>query len=228
MEQKNFSVAIDGPAGAGKSTIARSAAARLGYVYVDTGAIYRTVTYGILRLGIDPGDPEAVAAALPNLKIRLTWDGEGLQQMHLNGENVSSQIRTPEISQKTSQLSAQPAVRDFLMETQRQTAREYCVVMDGRDIGTVVLPQAPVKIFLTASAAERARRRFVELEGKGVQTTYETVLREMEERDARDASRAVAPLIPAEDAVLLDTSALTLEESIEAVIQIIRKRNGAL
>ncbi len=221
-----YSVAIDGPAGAGKSTIARKSAEALGFVYVDTGAIYRTVACGVDLYRLDPSDVVAVEKLLPQLNVELSWSEDGLQHMYLNGEDVTAKIREPKISQLTSQLSALPAVRSFLMETQRETARKHHVIMDGRDIGTVVLPDAPVKIFLFASAKERAKRRWLELKNAGKETPYEEVYREMCERDARDSNRTVAPLKPAKDAVMLDTSELTLQESIDAVINIIRKKTG--
>lgn len=212
-----ISVAIDGPSGAGKSTIARAAAKRFGLVYVDTGAIYRTVAYAVYRSGASCLDAEAVRALLPELVIELTYDANGVQRMLLGGEDVSEAIRTPENSTRASEVSAYPFVRDFLMETQRGMARRQSVVMDGRDIGTVVLPDATLKIFLTASAACRAERRYRELAAKGVETDYETVLQDIEARDYADAHRETAPLRRAPDAVLVDTSELDLEESIEAV-----------
>ncbi len=221
---KYYSVAIDGPAGAGKSTIARKAAAELGFVYVDTGAIYRTVACAAAEKGLSAQDIPAVEALLPLIKVELDWSEDGLQHMFLNGRDVTGKIREPEISQLTSQLSALPAVREFLMETQRQTARSHSVVMDGRDIGTVVLPNADVKIFLFASPEERAKRRYLELQKAGKDSSFEEVYKEMLERDERDSNRAVAPLKPAEDAVLLDTSRLDLQQSIEALITIIRKK----
>ena len=224
-EKSLISVAIDGPAGAGKSTIARKAAEDLGFVYVDTGAIYRTVACAVDAAGIDPTDAQAVEALLPSLEVQLSWTEDGLQHMLLNGEDVTGKIREPKISQLTSQLSAMPAVRDFLMDTQRQTARNHNVVMDGRDIGTVVLPCADVKIFLFASPEERARRRWIELKNAGKESSYEDVYAEMIQRDARDSGRSVAPLKPAEDAVMLDTSSLNLQESIDAVIDIIRRKS---
>lgn len=221
---KFYSVAIDGPAGAGKSTIARAAAAALGFVYVDTGAIYRTLAVGVERAGVDAGDVRAVAELLPRLAVTLDWPEDGLQHMYLNGEDVTGQIREPKISQLTSRLSALPCVRDFLMETQRRIARSRSVVMDGRDIGTVVLPDAPVKIFLSASPEERAKRRWLELKSKGAEANFQEVYREMYQRDERDQNRSVAPLKPADDAELLDTSSLTLEQSIDAVITIIQRK----
>ena len=223
---KTIRVAIDGPSGAGKSTLARSAAARLGYLYVDTGAIYRTIGCAAARRGIDPGDQAAVVAMLPDLSIRLTYGEDGLQHMALNGEDVTGEIRLPEISRYASQVSAYPEVRAYLLEMQRQLAREHSVIMDGRDIGTVVLPDAEVKVFLTASAEERARRRMLELEQRGTPEPYEDILRAIEERDWNDTHRAAAPLRRAEDAVVLDTTDLDFAQSEEALLDIIRKGGG--
>ena len=199
-------VAIDGPSGAGKSTLARAAAAALGFLYVDTG------------------DETAVAAVLPAVRVELRYDGEGRQRMLLDGRDVSGEIRLPEISRYASAVSALPVVRAFLMETQRDLARRNNVVMDGRDIGTVVLPDAEVKIFLTASASVRAERPCRELEERGTPQPFEEVLQDIEERDFRDTHREAAPLRQAEDAVLLDTSALDFRQSLEAVLKIIRER----
>lgn len=226
MMKRVYSVAIDGPAGAGKSTIARRAATELGFVYMDTGAIYRTVALAVLKAGIDPADAVSVASFLPTVTIVPTWDDTGLQHMLLSGQDVSEEIRLPEVSQNASVVSAIADVRDFLLETQRSVARDYSVIMDGRDIGTVVLPNADVKIYLTASAEVRAKRRLLELQQKNTHTSYEEVLKEMIERDLRDTQRAVAPLRQAEDAVLLDTSNMNLEESITAVISLVREATG--
>ena len=225
MTDRLYSIAIDGPAGAGKSTIARKAAQQLGFVYVDTGAIYRTLAYGVHASGasLDSAD---LKEQLSTFDVRPFWTRDGVQHMVLNGEDVTSLIRQPHISDLTSKLSAIPAVRDFLLETQRKIAREHNVIMDGRDIGTVVLPNADVKIFLFASAEVRAKRRYLELQQKGIDQPYDEVLREMEDRDYRDSHRAVAPLKPAEDSVLLDTSELDLAQSIEAVVVTIRKKIG--
>ena len=217
------SIAIDGPAGAGKSTLARKIAGELGYIYVDTGALYRTVALYLLRQHIDAADTDKVEAALPGIRVDIRFE-EGLQQVYLNGENVSGQIRTPEVSMMASASSALPAVRRFLLEQQRELARTHDVVLDGRDIGTVVLPQADVKIFLTASAEERARRRYEELMEKGQEVTFQDVLRDMKQRDAQDESRAVAPLKPAEDAIRVDTTGDTLEQSVARMTGIIRQR----
>ena len=219
-------IAIDGPAGAGKSTLARSVAARLGYLYVDTGAIYRTIGYHASIHGIDPKDEAAVMAALPEVQVELTYGSDGLQHMLLNGEDVTKEIRLPEISRYASEVSAHPGVRAYLLEMQRSLARTHDVVMDGRDIGTVVLPDAEVKVFLTASAQERARRRCRELEQRGTPQPYDQILREIQQRDWDDTHRAAAPLRQAEDAVLLDTTALDFQESEEALLCIIQKKVG--
>ena len=219
-------IAIDGPAGAGKSTLARSVAARLGYLYVDTGAIYRTIGYHASIHGIDPKDETAVMAALPEVQVELTYGSDGLQHMLLNGEDVTKEIRLPEISRYASEVSAHPGVRAYLLEMQRSLARTHDVVMDGRDIGTVVLPDAEVKVLLTASAQERARRRCRELEQRGTPQPYDQLLREIQQRDWDDTHRAAAPLRQAEDAVLLDTTALDFQESEEALLCIIQKKVG--
>ena len=217
------SIAIDGPSGAGKSTLARQAAKVLGFLYVDTGAIYRTLGLMALEKGVDPADPEAVQALLPQADIRLGYDsGDGLQHMYLCGRDVTEDIRRPEVSKAASSVSAIQPVRDFLLETQRELARQHDVVMDGRDIGTVVLPQADVKIFLTASPEARARRRCAELEQRGIPQDLETVLAEIVERDRRDTTREAAPLRQAEDAVLVDTTKLDLPESLEALLAAVR------
>lgn len=221
---KYRSIAIDGPAGAGKSTLARAAAKELGYLYVDTGAIYRTVALHAVRAGVDVGDPSQVLPALQDMDIQMRYDGEGVQRMYLKGEDVSQEIRRNEISGLTSKVSAIPAVRDFLMDFQRRQAREHSVVMDGRDIGTVVLPDADVKIFLTAAPEARARRRALELEQRGERADYDAILRQIVQRDEQDRSRPVAPLCQAEDAVLLDTTELNLEESLRALLNLIKEK----
>ena len=221
-----YSVAIDGPSGAGKSTLAKAAAAALGICYVDTGAIYRTIGYGVYRRGIDPSDAGAVAAVLPDMQLEMRYDQAGLQRMMLAGEDVTDQIRLPEMSRYASTVSAIPAVRDFLLELQREQARRHSVIMDGRDIGTVVLPDATVKIFLTAAPEVRAMRRFRELEQRGTPESYEKVLEEMRQRDFNDSHRAAAPLKQAEDAVLLDTTELDFRQSEEAILRIIRERTS--
>lgn len=223
---ENIRVAIDGPSGAGKSTLARSVAARLNFLYVDTGAIYRTIGYAVWRKGIDPRDRSAVVAVLPDLEICLTYGTDGLQHMELNGMDVTAEIRLPEVSRYASLVSAYPEVRAYLLEMQRQLARENSVVMDGRDIGTVVLPDAEVKVFLTASAEERARRRMLEMEERGTPEPYAAILRAIQERDWNDTHRDAAPLRQAEDAVLLDTTALDFVQSEDALLHIIRERTG--
>ncbi len=219
-----ISIAIDGPSGAGKSTLAKSLAARLGYLYVDTGAIYRTIGYYAFSNGIDPKDENTVVASLPEIRVEMTYGDDGLQHMLLNGADVTKEIRLPEISMYASAVSAHPAVRAFLLEMQRQLARTNNVIMDGRDIGTVVLPDAKVKVYLTASSEERARRRCLELEQRGTPEPFEKVLKEIEERDWNDSHRAVAPLRQAEDAVLLDTTELNFEQSEEALLKIIEEK----
>ena len=219
-------IAMDGPSGAGKSTLARAIAGKLGYLYVDTGAIYRTVGYYARGRGLDLKDGEAVAAALPEVTVEMAYGEDGLQHMLLNGEDVTEAIRLPEISLCASAVSAHPGVRAFLLEMQRKLAREHSVIMDGRDIGTVVLPDAEVKIFLTASPEARARRRCLELEQRGTPQPYQEVLREIGERDRSDTNRSVAPLRQADDAVLLDTTALDFQESEAALLAIIRERTG--
>ena len=211
-------IAIDGPAGAGKSTVARGAAKALGYIYVDTGALYRTVALYVLQNGHNVHDSERVKAALADIRIELKFVG-GVQRVYLNGRDVSEEIRTPEVSMGASAVAALPCVREFLFEQQRRIAREKNCIMDGRDIGTVVLPDAQVKVFLTASAEERARRRYRE------DVLFEEVLRDVQERDYNDSHRAVAPLKQAEDAVLLDTTGITLEESVSRLIQCIKERS---
>ena len=221
---KKFAVALDGPSGAGKSSLAKAAAERFGFLYVDTGAIYRTVGLAAKRRGIGSKDREGVIAMLPSLHIDLTHGEDGLQHMFLDGEDVSGEIRLPEISLYASDVSAIPEVRAYLMETQRSLAREHDVIMDGRDIGTVVLPDAPLKVFLTASPEARAERRYKELLGKGQKVSFEDVLRDMRIRDENDSSRSAAPLKAAEDAVLLDTTALGFAESCDALAALIRER----
>ncbi|MBR3474322.1 MAG: (d)CMP kinase [Oscillospiraceae bacterium] len=223
---KNFDVAIDGPSGAGKSSLARRCAAELGFLYVDTGAIYRTVGLAALRRGVDCKNEQAVAAILPELDIRMGYEN-GEQRMVLNGEDVSREIRMPEISMCASDVSAHAAVRDYLMEMQRKLARENRVIMDGRDIGTVVLPDAKLKIYLTASAEARAERRMKELFAKGVETDFNEVLQDIIRRDEQDMNREVAPLRQAEDAVLVDTTHIDFDQSFELLCSIIRQRMEA-
>lgn len=218
--EKNYSVAIDGPSGAGKSTLARRCAERFGFLYVDTGAIYRTVGLAALRAGIAPDEPEQVLPLLTGLELDLRHSEDG-QHMFLGNEDVNGLIRTPEVSAFASKVSAIAAVRAFLMDMQRSLAERNSVIMDGRDIGTVVLPQADIKVFLTASPEARAQRRLKELQAKGAAISLEEVLRDMKERDERDSQRAAAPLKAAEDAVLLDTTELSLEQSIAALSALI-------
>ncbi len=213
-------IAIDGPSGAGKSTIAKAVAKKLGYIYVDTGALYRSIGWAALMRGLDYHDESMIAPMLLDISVDLVYEN-GTQKVLLNGEDVSTQIRLPESSMAASGVSALPCVRAFLLEAQRSIAEKNNVIMDGRDIGTVVLPNATVKIFLTASAEKRAIRRFAELKDKNIETTYEEVLADMKQRDYNDSHRAIAPLKPAEDALFVDTSDLDLEQSIEAVYQAI-------
>ena len=218
-----INIAIDGPAGAGKSTVSRAVAKELGYIYVDTGALYRAVGLNALRKQVDTADAAAVADTLSGLVVELKFiDGE--QRVLLNGEDVSQAIRTPEASMAASAVSAVPAVRDFLFDLQRNIAESNNCIMDGRDIGTVVLPNAQIKIFLTASPEERAIRRYRELEQKGTPVDYQQVLEDMIQRDYNDSNRAIAPLKPAEDAVTVDTTGHTLEQSVEALLTIIKER----
>lgn len=218
-----ISIAIDGPSGAGKSTLAQAAAKQLGFIYIDTGAMYRTVALAVLRAGIDPKNGEAVKEVLPNVEITLSHvDGE--QHIFLCGEDVSEAIRANEISAASSDVSAIPAVRGFLLELQRSLARENNVIMDGRDIGTVILPEAQVKIFLTASPQDRARRRYKELMRRGMPVDYDDLLSEMVHRDEQDANRAIAPLRQAHDAVRLDTSGLEFEQSLEKILNLIKEK----
>ncbi len=221
-------IAIDGPSGAGKSSLARRAAAHFGFIYVDTGAIYRCVGLAAWRLGIDTRDANAVEAILPQLDIRMSYNEAGEQRMMLGEEDVSSEIRLPEISICASNVSAHAVVRAFLLEMQRKMARENDVIMDGRDIGTVVLPDAELKIFLTASAEARAHRRMLELQQKGIEADFESVLKDIELRDYQDSHRKEAPLRRAEDAVLLDTTEIDFEQSFRALCSIIEERLGKL
>lgn len=226
MRDKIYSVAVDGPSGAGKSTLSRAVAAKLGIVYVDTGAIYRSVGYEIYRRGIDPKDAKAVVDVLPQIRIEMRYGEDGLQRMYLNDEDVTDAIRRPEISLYASTVSAIGEVRAFLLQMQRDMAKKHSVIMDGRDIGTVVLPDADVKIFLTASAEVRAQRRMLELEQRGTPQPFETVLRQIEERDWADSHRETAPLRQAEDAVVVETDTLNFEESCERLLNVIRGRLG--
>ena len=217
-----INVAIDGPAGAGKSTISRAAAKAIGFIYVDTGALYRTVGVNALRKGIDTKDKAAVAATLGDISVDLVFEN-GEQKVLLNGENVSEEIRTPPASMAASDVSAVPEVRAFLFDLQRDIAKRNNCIMDGRDIGTVVLPDARVKIFLTASPESRAMRRYKELIEKGSQVEYKDVLEDLIERDYNDSHREIAPLKPAEDGIIVDTTNLNLEESINEIIRIVKE-----
>ena len=219
------SVAIDGPAGAGKSTLARRLAAELGYIYVDTGAMFRTIGLYALRAGKDPEDNEAVNALLPEISLKFAFIG-GEQHIYLNGEDVSTAIRTEEVGMAASAVGANPEVRAFLLGMQRDMAKTQDVLMDGRDIGTVVLPDATVKIFLTASPEARATRRWKEYQQKGVEASYEEVLADVRQRDYQDTHRAAAPLRQADDAQLLDTSEMNFEQSLEAMKKMIVEKVG--
>ncbi len=223
---KQYSVAIDGPSGAGKSTLAKALAEELHILYVDTGAIYRTIGCYARRQGVDAADTQAVISLLPQVKISMRYDDQGLQHMLLQNEDVTREIRLPEMSLYASAVSAIPEVRTFLLEMQRSFARTSSVIMDGRDIGTVVLPDAQVKIFLQADVEIRARRREKELLQRGTPVRFEQVLAEMKERDYNDTHRAAAPLRPAPDAVVVDTSHLDFQQSKERLLEIIRERVG--
>ncbi len=226
IAEKIYSIAVDGPSGAGKSTLAKAVAAELHILYVDTGAIYRTIGCYARRRGVDARDTQAVIALLPQVKIEMRYDAQGLQHMLLQGEDVTEEIRLPEMSLYASAVSAIPEVRTFLLEMQRDFARKSSVIMDGRDIGTVVLPYADVKIFLQADVEVRARRREKELQERGTPRPFQQVLAEMKERDYNDAHRSAAPLRAAEDAVVVDTSDLDFQQSKEALLAIIRKKVG--
>lgn len=221
-----YSIAIDGPSGAGKSTLAKMIAEELSFLYVDTGAIYRTVGLYAKKHGVDPYDGPAVTALLDSIRIEMNYGEDGLQRMYLNGEDVTTQIRQHEISAYASAVSAIPEVRAFLLDMQRSFARTNNVVMDGRDIGTVVLPDAQVKIFLTAEPEDRARRRYEELLQRGQQADYETVLKDLIQRDYNDSHRASAPLCQAEDALLVDTTGNTLEQSEELLLKTVKEQLG--
>ena len=221
---KKISIAIDGPAGAGKSTIARRLAKDLGYMYVDTGAIYRTVAYFFDLWGVAPKDIDGISRYIDELNVGIEYDEDGLQHMIMNGMDVTADIRTQEIGQKASLVAAHAIVRDMLLDMQRDVAKKYNVVMDGRDIGTVVLPKATVKIFLTASAEVRAKRRCDELLAKGQKANYEQVLKEIQQRDYQDTHREIAPLKMCRDSVKLDTSELDIDGVIAAMKEIIAKK----
>ena len=221
---KTYTIAIDGPAGAGKSTIARRLAQELGYYYVDTGAIYRTVAYFLDLLGISPKDVDGVSRYIDELTVEMEYDEEGKQHMIMNGMDVTDEIRTPDISQKASLVSAHAVVRDMLLDMQRDVAKKHNVIMDGRDIGTVVLPRATVKIFLTASAEVRAQRRCDELLAKGQKANLAQVLKDIQQRDYQDTHREIAPLKQAKDAVKVDTSDLDIEGVVAAIKEIVAKK----
>ena len=218
-----INVAIDGPAGAGKSTVARAAAAKLGYIYVDTGALYRAVGVYCLRKGITTTDAEGVGAILGEITVELKFI-DGVQHVFLNGDDVSTEIRLPEASMAASNVSAIPAVRAFLFDLQRDIAAKNNCIMDGRDIGTVVLPDAQVKIFLTADDEERAMRRYRELKEKGSEVTFQEVFDDLRVRDYNDSHREIAPLKPAEDSVIVNTTGYTLEESIEKIVNTVKEK----
>lgn len=220
---KYLSVAIDGPSGAGKSTIAKAAAKELGFVYLDTGAIYRTVAWHISMMGIGPRDTDHVPMLLDDATIEIRFEDDG-QHMILNDKDITGEIRTPEISACASLVAQQKCVRDYLLELQRSLAKKHNIIMDGRDIGTVVLPGASLKIFLTATPEARAQRRFEEYQLKGEKTTYAAVLADQKKRDFEDSHRKIAPLKQAKDAILVDTTELSLEESVEKVITLMREK----
>ncbi len=221
---KTISIAIDGPAGAGKSTIAKRLAKELGFYYVDTGAIYRTVAYFIDLLGISPKDVDGVSRYIDELTVEIFYDEDGLQHMLMNGMDVTDDIRTPDISQKASLVSAHACVREMLLDMQQQIAREANVIMDGRDIGTVVLPKADVKIFLTASAEVRAQRRTQELNAKGQKADYAKILKDIQQRDYQDTHREIAPLKMARDSVKVDTSDMDIDQVIAAIREVVAKK----
>lgn len=223
---KTISVAIDGPAGAGKSTIARRLAEELGYRYVDTGAIYRTVAYFMDLWGVSPKDADGVNRYIDELTVGIEYDEDGLQHMLMNGMDVTKDIRTPDISQKASLISAHACVRDMLLDMQRELAEQNNVVMDGRDIGTVVLPNATVKIFLTASPEVRAKRRCDELNAKGQKADYNTVLKDIQQRDYQDTHRDIAPLKMCRDSIKVDTSDMTIDQVLEALKEIVTQKVG--
>lgn len=223
--KKIINIAIDGPGGAGKSSLSKAVAKKLDILYVDTGALYRTIGLFVKSKNTDPKNAAAVTELLPEINIEVKYEN-GAQVIYLNGVDHKDEIRTPELSMYASHVSAIPSVRAFLLETQKQIARTNSVIMDGRDIGTVILPNADVKIFLTASAECRAKRRYDELCARGQSVRYEDVLAEMNERDTQDSSRKIAPAKPAEDAILLDNSDLTFDETVDAVLDIVNQRCG--
>lgn len=216
-------IAVDGPSGAGKSTLSKMLAREFGLIYVDTGAMYRTIGLHALRSGVNMEEDEAIVALLPEIQIHMEYDKSGSQLMLLNRENVSNEIRLPEVSMSASRVSAIPQVRRYLLEMQQSIARESNVIMDGRDIGTVVLPDAGLKIFLSAAPEDRARRRFEELQQKGISTSFDDVLKDMIQRDHNDSTRAAAPLRPAEGAIILNTTGNTLEQSYQALHELVKR-----
>ncbi|MBR2280359.1 MAG: (d)CMP kinase [Ruminococcus sp.] len=221
----SIAIAIDGPAGAGKSTISKSAAKQLGFIYIDTGALYRTVGLAASRAGVEPVEGKEVDGLLSKIKVELTFNDKGEQVVLLDGEDVSGLIRTPEASMMASKISAVPAVRAFLLDLQRDMAKKNNVIMDGRDIGTVILPDAEVKIFLTASPEARAERRYKELVEKGMDVKYEDILEDVKTRDYNDMHRDIAPLKQANDAILADTTEIDLQGSIDLIVKIIKENS---
>ena len=219
----SINIAIDGPAGAGKSTVAKGLAKKLGYIYVDTGALYRAIGVCAMRHGVDTKDAEGVGALLGDIRVELKFI-DGAQRVFLCDEDVSEAIRTPDASMAASNVSAIPAVRAFLLDLQREIAKKNNCLMDGRDIGTVVLPDAQIKIFMTADVEERAMRRYKELQEKGINDSFEQVLKEMKERDFQDSNRPIAPLKPAEDSLIFDSTGNTLEQSIDELAALIGER----
>lgn len=222
--KEHFAIAIDGPSGAGKSSLARKLAEEFSFIYVDTGAIYRTLALAAIRAGVDRKDEASLMELLPKLEITMAYNDSGEQRMYLDGEDVSEIIRTPEVSVGASDVSAHGRVREYLLEMQRRMARENDVIMDGRDIGTVILPDAQLKIFLTASSKARAERRMKELLARGTDVTFEEVLKDIEYRDAQDSAREAAPLKMAEDAILVDTSDIDFQASFELLKSIVTEK----
>ncbi|MBO5767169.1 MAG: (d)CMP kinase [Clostridia bacterium] len=222
MVKTTFKIALDGPSGSGKSTLAKNLAKRYGFVYIDTGALYRTIGLFVCERGIASDDKAGIISCLPDIKIEMKLENGG-GAVYLGGKRIGDEIRTPVISKYASDVSKIPEVRAFLLETQRSIARENNVIMDGRDIGTVILPDAQIKLFVTASPEARAKRRYNELCERGVETSYEEVLADMKWRDANDSGREIAPAIPAPDAILFDNSGMTIEETVENAAEIIDK-----
>jgi len=224
LDKKNKSIALDGPSSAGKSTLAKRIAKHFGFIYVDTGALYRCIGLYVYRNNVAPKDITGVTRLLPEIKLEMNYDDSGTQRMFLNNEDVTEAIRMPEISSYASDVSALPEVRAFLLQMQRDMAIRYDVIMDGRDIGTVVLPDADLKIFITADAETRAKRRYLELFHKGIETSFAEVNQAMVTRDKNDSERDTAPLKAADDAVMLDTSKINFEESFEAIRKLVSGR----